>query len=134
MTTTWCAPGTAPEADRLAALASAVGLVALLRSRAEAEGASPDSTAAVIAPLMGPAPGAASPRGPLAVPGTREVLSGREVEVLQLLAAGESNRAIARRLYISEHTVKTHVRHILAKLGARSRGVAGARARHLGLA
>ncbi|MBI2910807.1 MAG: response regulator transcription factor [Chloroflexi bacterium] len=48
-------------------------------------------------------------------------LSPREREVLQLVAQGLSNRAIAGRLYISEHTVKFHVASILAKLGAESR-------------
>lgn len=48
-------------------------------------------------------------------------LSPREREVLQLVAEGLSNRAIAGRLYISEHTVKFHVASILAKLGAESR-------------
>lgn len=48
-------------------------------------------------------------------------LSPREREVLQLVAQGLSNRAIAGRLYISGHTVKFHVASILAKLGAESR-------------
>jgi DNA-binding NarL/FixJ family response regulator len=50
-----------------------------------------------------------------------EELTAREREVLQLLAAGMSNRAIARELDISEHTAKFHVNGILAKLGASSR-------------
>jgi two-component system nitrate/nitrite response regulator NarL len=48
-------------------------------------------------------------------------LTARELEVLQLLAAGLSNKAIARRLAISEHTAKFHVNSILGKLGASSR-------------
>lgn len=48
-------------------------------------------------------------------------LTMREAEVLRLLADGLSNLAIAGRLVISEETAKTHVRHLLAKLGARSR-------------
>ena len=75
------------------------------------------------------------PGGPAAVPvpGGAEVLSGREVEVLRLLADGASNRGVADRLVISENTVKTHVRHLLTKLGAGSRGeaVALARRHHL---
>jgi LuxR family maltose regulon positive regulatory protein len=48
-------------------------------------------------------------------------LTRRETEVYALLAEGRSNREIARALFISEPTVKVHVRHILRKLGARSR-------------
>lgn len=44
-----------------------------------------------------------------------EPLTKRELEVLQLIADGHSNAAIARRLYISVGTVKTHVRNILTK-------------------
>ena len=47
--------------------------------------------------------------------------TGREVEVLQLISDGLVNREIGERLYLSEETVKSHVRHILAKLQARSR-------------
>jgi DNA-binding NarL/FixJ family response regulator len=50
-----------------------------------------------------------------------ESLTPREVEVLGMLAEGEGNKQIARRLSISEHTVKFHVGSILAKLGASSR-------------
>jgi DNA-binding NarL/FixJ family response regulator len=50
-----------------------------------------------------------------------ESLTRREVEVLQMLAAGLSNKEIAARLNISEHTVKFHVASILGKLGAASR-------------
>jgi len=48
-------------------------------------------------------------------------LSKREVEVFELLAHGMTNREIAEALFISEVTVKVHVRHILKKLGVRSR-------------
>ena len=50
-----------------------------------------------------------------------EALTRRELEVLQMLAAGLSNKEIAARLNISEHTVKFHVASILGKLGAASR-------------
>ena len=50
-----------------------------------------------------------------------ESLTRRELEVLQMLAAGLSNKEIAARLSISEHTVKFHVASILGKLGAASR-------------
>ena len=47
--------------------------------------------------------------------------SAREIEVLQLVSDGLVNREIGNRLFLSEETVKSHVRHILAKLQARSR-------------
>jgi DNA-binding NarL/FixJ family response regulator len=45
----------------------------------------------------------------------------REIEVLQLICDGLVNREIGNRLFLSEETVKSHVRHLLAKLQARSR-------------
>ena len=51
-------------------------------------------------------------------------LTPREAEVLRLIAAGHSNREIARTLYVSEATVKTHVNRIFAKTGARDRAQA----------
>lgn len=70
---------------------------------------------------------------PLPVPGSTEVLSGREVQVLRLLDGGASNRVIAEALVISINTAKTHVRNVLGKLGVHSRGeaVAAARRHHL---
>jgi DNA-binding CsgD family transcriptional regulator len=50
-----------------------------------------------------------------------EPLTRREIEVLQLLAAGLGNKEIASRLHISEHTAKFHVASILSKLGAATR-------------
>ena len=50
-----------------------------------------------------------------------EPLTPREVEVLGMLAEGQSNKSIAHRLTISEHTVKFHVTSIMSKLGAGSR-------------
>ncbi len=62
-----------------------------------------------------------------------EPLSGRELEVLDLVAEGLSNKLIAHRLTISEHTVKTHVASIFAKLGASSRTEAVSQAVRRGL-
>ena len=62
-----------------------------------------------------------------------EELTAREREVLALLAQGLANRALGRRLGISENTARFHVNAILAKLGARSRTDAVVRAARLGL-
>jgi DNA-binding NarL/FixJ family response regulator len=57
----------------------------------------------------------------LAIHGGDDALSEREIEVLSLIAAGNSNKLIADRLKISEDTVKGHIKHILSKLGANDR-------------
>jgi DNA-binding NarL/FixJ family response regulator len=62
-----------------------------------------------------------------------EPLTAREQEVLQLVAEGLSNKLIAGRLGISEHTAKFHVNSILGKLGAQTRAEAVAHAARLGL-
>jgi DNA-binding NarL/FixJ family response regulator len=62
-----------------------------------------------------------------------EPLSERELEILQAVAAGESNREIANQLFIAEGTVKNHVTNILGKLGVRDRTQAALRARELGI-
>ncbi|HEX4217140.1 MAG TPA: response regulator transcription factor, partial [Acidimicrobiales bacterium] len=54
---------------------------------------------------------------PISLPG----LSPREHEVLRCMACGDANADIARKLYLAAPTVKSHVRHIMAKLGATSR-------------
>jgi LuxR family maltose regulon positive regulatory protein len=68
-----------------------------------------------------------------AVGGVVEPLSDRELQVLDLLAAGRSNQQIADELVVVLATAKKHVGHILAKLGAANRTQAVARARALGL-
>jgi DNA-binding NarL/FixJ family response regulator len=60
-------------------------------------------------------------------------LTPREVEVLRLVAQGQTNRQIARNLLISVSTVKRHIRHISAKLGVSDRTQAAVRAIELGL-
>jgi LuxR family maltose regulon positive regulatory protein len=60
-------------------------------------------------------------------------LSERELEVLALVAAGESNAGIAGKLFVSTSTVKTHINNLYRKLGARSRTQALARAREMHL-
>ena len=72
-------------------------------------------------------------RDTAAVPGLVDPLTSRELEVLEMLAAGRSNQAIARELVVTLDTVKKHVGHVLGKLGAANRTQAVARARELSL-
>ncbi len=60
-------------------------------------------------------------------------LSPREMEILETLAVGDSNKEIARRLRISPNTVKTHVARVCEKLGVQRRGQAVEKARFLSL-
>ncbi len=99
--------------DEVAATARALGI------RGLGERAAPLRAAATTAPR---AP--AWPAG----------LTGREVEVLRLIAAGRSNSAIAQALFISPNTVLHHVSSIFAKLGVANRAEAAANAIRLGLA
>ena len=80
-----------------------------------------------------PALAAPVPRATTVVPGIVEQLTSRELEVLDMLAAGSPNQAIARELVVSLDTAKKHVGHVLGKLGAANRTEAVARARQLGL-
>ena len=91
-----------PEEIRQAVAAAADGRTAL----------APQVAARLMGRLRSPAP----------------VLSGRELELLELLATGLGNRAIARNLFISEATVKTHLVHIYEKLGVDNRTAAIAEA------
>jgi DNA-binding CsgD family transcriptional regulator len=75
-----------------------------------------------------PAPIRAAPRVlNRALRSARDVLTRREVEVLELMAQGRTNAAIASQLVISEGTVKQHVKHILRKLRAENRAEAVSR-------
>ncbi len=65
--------------------------------------------------------------------GIVDPLTSRELEVLEMLAAGRPNQAIARELVVTLDTVKKHVGHVLGKLGAANRTEAVARARELSL-
>jgi LuxR family maltose regulon positive regulatory protein len=78
-----------------------------------------DTVLAACAPLS-------TPPSPTPLP---EPLSGRELEVLRLIAAGYSNSEIAGELVVALSTIKTHLHHIYAKLGVQSRTQALARAR-----
>jgi LuxR family transcriptional regulator, maltose regulon positive regulatory protein len=72
-------------------------------------------------------------RGAVVVAGLIEPLSARELEVLQLLAAGKPNREIAEELVVTPETAKKHVSHIFDKLGVANRTEAVVRAHELGL-
>lgn len=78
-------------------------------------------------PLTAPAAGQAESRG-------ARSLTGRERQVLALLARGRSNREIAREFGVSEKTVKSHVSAVLAKLGVQDRTQAALYAVRHGLA
>ena len=82
--------------------------------------------------LVAPGPGAGPDRD-LTTNGVDEPLTPREVQVLELLAEGLPNKAIAARLRISDQTVKFHVSSIAGKLGAKNRTDAVRRAVRQGL-
>jgi DNA-binding NarL/FixJ family response regulator len=75
-------------------------------------------------PAAGGQPGAPPAAGAGPSPTDPGELTPREVDVLRLIAAGQSNREIARTLFVSEATVKTHVNRIFAKTGSRDRAQA----------
>jgi DNA-binding NarL/FixJ family response regulator len=71
---------------------------------------------------------AVDPDAHLRWPGRDIGLSGRESELLALLPTGLTNKELAARLYVSENTIKTQLRHLYAKLGVRNRVQASTRA------
>jgi LuxR family maltose regulon positive regulatory protein len=70
---------------------------------------------------------------PLQLPPLIEALTPAEIRILQLLAEGYSNRALTEKLFVSDSTVRTHLRNINGKLGAGNRTQAVTMARRLGL-
>jgi len=64
---------------------------------------------------------------------SREFMTRREREILRLLALGLSNRAISEQLVTSQATVKTHIHHLIGKLGVASRAQVVVRAREMGV-
>ena len=85
------------------------------------------AAARMVALFPAPSPEVTGPAGRLPEP-----LTQREQEVLRLIVAGRTNRQIGTELYIAEETVKSHVVHILHKLGVSSRTQAAVRGRELG--
>ena len=81
---------------------------------------------------FGPLPSEADAASDL-LGGALEPLTKKEIRVLQLLVEGYSNSAMAEKLFVSDSTVRTHLRNINMKLGAHSRTQAVAIARRLGL-
>ena len=76
--------------------------------------------------LAAASPAAASPGGTSAAPGPGPAarpsdLTQREAEILSLIAQGLTNGEIAERLFLSNHTIKTHINRIFAKTGSRDR-------------
>ncbi|MFG3054518.1 response regulator [Kitasatospora sp. NPDC048239] len=79
-------------------------------------------------------PGPTAPGGPdHRPPGPADALTGREMDVLRLIADGSTNREIASRLHLSEGTVKNHISRILGRLNLRDRVQAALYARDHGL-
>jgi LuxR family maltose regulon positive regulatory protein len=95
-------------------------LLAALESEIKDERKTPSSSPSPVIPGPGSSP-------------LVEPLSGREIEVLRLIAAGLSNREIADELFLAIGTVKKHINNIFGKLNVRKRTQAVARARELGM-
>jgi DNA-binding NarL/FixJ family response regulator len=106
----------APPAELFRAVRSAASGEAVL---------SPSIATRVVSQMRGAGGSVSLPAG--------EPISSRELEVLELVARGASNRDAAARLFISEATVKTHLMHIYSKLGVNDRAAAVAEAFDRGL-
>src|SRR5215470_2601415 len=122
-------------ADEGAPMAVLMGrLIAAQRADHAAARGVPSGYLAALLRAAHPAPGAPLRRRSATVPpGLPEPLTGRETDVLRLIAAGTPNPGIAGQLVVTLDTVKKHVSHILGKLGAANRTEAVTRARQLGL-
>jgi DNA-binding NarL/FixJ family response regulator len=109
----------ADRTDIARALHAAAGGLAVLGSQVQAAllAAATAPTSAAAAPPPGPEP--ATTAAPPA-----DGLTQREAEILGLIAAGLTNPEIAARLFLSNHTIKTHISRIFAKTGSRDRAAA----------
>ena len=124
---TWAGPG-----GFIRTFVDAGGALAPLLEEAALRGVMPEYVGTLLAALGGQAKvqrlTKATGVSPLVEP-----LSEREIEVLRLVAAGLSNREIAKKLVISTGTAKTHIHNLCGKLGVRNRTEAATRAKELGL-
>jgi DNA-binding NarL/FixJ family response regulator len=107
----------ADRTDIARALHAAAGGLAVLGPQVQA------ALLAAAAPAMGAA-GTPSGPEPAAVASPPDGLTQREAEILGLIARGLTNPEIAARLFLSNHTIKTHISRIFAKTGSRDRAAA----------
>jgi DNA-binding NarL/FixJ family response regulator len=121
------------DAPRIAAQALRAGARAVLGVGAGEAQIAAAVTSVFHGLLVMPADAAPSREPPAALTAAPEPLTARELEILSLLAGGDSNKTIAARLSISVHTVKFHISSILAKLGVASRTEAVALGLRLGI-
>jgi DNA-binding NarL/FixJ family response regulator len=122
-----------PHARRMAPQALRAGARAVLGVGADEAQIAAAAGCAFHGLLAMPADTAQSPDPPATLAAAPEPLTSRELEILSLLAGGDSNKTIAARLSISVHTVKFHISSILAKLGVASRTEAVALGLRLGI-
>jgi DNA-binding NarL/FixJ family response regulator len=102
----------ADRADIASALQAAAGGLSVLDARVQA---------ALVAAATAAAPPAPAPAGEAAALPAPDGLTQREAEILALISQGLTNPEIAARLFLSNHTVKTHISRIFAKTGSRDR-------------
>jgi DNA-binding NarL/FixJ family response regulator len=116
----------ADRTDIARALRAAVGGLTVFDPRVHATLLAATSRAGDTSPA-GPGPGARPPDPP-------DGLTQREAEILSLIAQGLTNGEIAERLFLSNHTIKTHINRIFAKTGSRDRvaAIAYAQRHHIG--
>ena len=117
----------ADRTDIARALRAAVGGLTVFDPRVHATLLAATSRAGDTSPAPGPGPGARPPDPP-------DGLTQREAEILSLIAQGLTNGEIAERLFLSNHTIKTHINRIFAKTGSRDRvaAIAYAQRHHIG--
>ena len=121
----------AEHADRPDAAAEALALLGRLEAAAIASGRA--GSLEDIRDLLAQASASGSPAAHRSQRGPAEPLTERELQVLRLLDSELNGPEIARHLFVSHNTLRTHTKHIFTKLGATTRRAAVARAREYGL-